>query len=715
MAAKAENIKVAISTDFLTSYASIPKGIRSKVLEFVNKFTSNPLLPGINYEKIHKAKDKNLRSVRIDQAYRGIVLTPEKENVYMLLWVDSHDRAYRWAENKLHTINPATGSIQVVDTEHVRVPAAQQSPESGQKAEEPAGLFKDLTDDQLMSLGVPELLLDYVKNMISDEELEKAEGSLPQEAFEALYLFTCGYTLADICKELEKNAVPGKSVDTDDFEAALQHEDSKRRFIVIDDELELAAILNAPLEKWRIFLHPSQRKLVERHWSGPVRVLGGAGTGKTVVAMHRARWLAENVVKDMKDKILFTTFTKNLAADIRENLSKLCTADTMRRIEVVNLDRWVSDFLSRQGYSYQIDYGLKTKELWEKALACAPSDPSLPPTFYREEWENVIQPLGITSPDEYMKASRIGRGVKLTRKDKKAVWAVFEDYRLSLDEHRLREADDAVRDARNILESSDTRLPYRAIVVDEGQDMGAQAFRLIRAMLPDGREDDLLIVGDGHQRIYRHKTALSACGINVRGRSRKLRVNYRTTEENRRWAVRLLEGLPIDDLDGGTDTQKDYRALLHGEPPVVKKFATFSQEIEFIAEYLYSLAESGGNPREVCLAARTNGLIDSYSAAIERKGIKTYRVRRSTAEDPAAEGLRCATMHRVKGLEFDRVIIAGVNRSIIPYDGADSGTEDPSVARESEMRERALLYVAATRARKEVLITSFGTPSRFLV
>lgn len=713
MVAKADKIKVALSSDFLTSFASIPRGVQSKVLDFVNKFMTNPFLPGLNYEKIRNAKDKNLRSVRIDQSYRGIVLTPEGDNVHMLLWVDSHDKAYRWAENKLHTINPATGSLQIIDTEKAEIPMTVPAADDAETVPEMKSLFDTLTDHQLMSLGVPELLLGYVRSFTAEEDLEKAEQSLPQEAFEALYLFVCGYTLDDVCRELEKKAYPEKPVDTGDFEAALRHEDSRRRFFVVENELELAAILNAPLEKWRIFLHPSQRRLIERNWSGPVRVLGGAGTGKTVVAMHRARWLAESITESSGDRILFTTFTKNLAADIRESLNRLCPG-LMGVIEVVNLDKWVSDFLSRQGYPYQIDYGRKTKALWDRALACVPGELSLPHSFYREEWEQIIQPQGIATLDEYMKASRTGRGIKLSRKDRKSAWSVFEDYRFSLDKHRLREADDAMRDARCIIETEGISLPYRAVIVDEGQDMSAQAFRLVRAMVPGERDNDLFITGDGHQCIYRHRITLSACGINVRGRSRKLRINYRTTEETSRWATKLLEDFPIDDLDGGIDNQKGCRALLHGAPPLVKHFITFRHENEYIARYLDDLQQRGGDLREVCLVARTSGLIESYSAALAARGIKIYRIGRNEVEDLMKEGLRCATIHRVKGLEFDRVIIAGVNKGIIPYRGAEKETDDPSPAIESEMRERALFYVAATRARKEVLVTGFGSRSEFL-
>ena len=482
----------------------------------------------------------------------------------------------------------------------------------------------------------------------------------------------------------------------------------------MDDDIALEEILEAPLEKWRVFLHPSQRSLVERDWNGPVRVLGGAGTGKTVVAMHRAKYLVEKVFVEEHDRILLTTFTRNLAADIKENLAKICPDKLMRRIEVTNLDRWTLSFLRKNNYNYDIDYGERTKPLWEKALSLAPSEPGLGDSFYREEWERVIQPQEITTFAEYLKATRVGRGVRLSRQDRKAIWPVFEEYRLLLNENRLREADDAMRDARALIREKGDILPYRAVIVDEAQDMGPQAFKLIREMAGAERKNDIFIVGDAHQRIYRHKVVLGRCGIRIVGRSSKLRINYRTTEENRRWAVSLLEDIPFDDLDGGLDSQKGYTSLLHGTEPSIQQFASFQEEIECIATNLDRIRQESGSLQEVCLVARTHELLRQYEGALQAKGLATCLIRRSEAEDRRKEGLRLATMHRVKGLEFDRVIIAGVNDGIVPFEDAVNSSSDTAIQTELDIQEKALLYVAATRAKKEVLVTSFGKRSRFL-
>ena len=694
---------VAISSDFFSAFAALPRPQQAKVSRFVEKFRENPAGPGINYERIEQARDKNLRSVRIDEAYRGIVLRPEKGNVYVLLWVDHHDEAYRWAANKMCPVNPESGSLQVVD---VTVAAA-----STLATDRPAapGLFAALRERNLLRLGVPELYLPRALAVADEAGLDALAPELPEEASQALYMLAAGYSFEEVVAEQEKTA--GRPVDVADFAAALESPDSQRRFYVVEDERELAAMLNAPLEQWRVFLHPSQRRLVERDWNGPVRVLGGAGTGKTVAALHRAKWLAENRYTGVNDRILFTTFTRNLAADIREDLAKICAPETMSRIEVVNLDKWVQDFLRRNRFELRILFPGDTQRFWDKAMAVAPASPALTLPFYREEWSQVVQPRGVDSAEAYSKVSRVGRGTSLSRQQRTAIWPVFEEYRTLLAEEGAIEIDGAVRDARLLLERQGEVLPYRAVVVDEAQDMGDEAFTLIRRMIPEERPNDLFIVGDAHQRIYRRSVVLGRCGVNIRGRSRKLRINYRTTDETRRWAAAVLAGIPVDDLDEGADDLKGYRSLIHGEPPEIRCFSSFAEEVTWIADWAKGL---GAEIPEACLVTRTQAALDRYAEALNADGVATYRVRRNEAEDRTKPGLRLATMHRVKGLTFGRIVIADANRGTLPLTAALAEAADGPSRREAEHRERRLLFVAATRARREVKVLVSGEPSPFL-
>lgn len=288
-------------------------------------------------------------------------------------------------------------------------------------------------------------------------------------------------------------------------------------------------MLNAPLDKWRVFLHPTQRNLVERDWNGPVRVLGGAGTGKTVVAMHRARWLVSQHSWPTSARLLFTTFSSNLAIDIQDNLQKICSAEQMQRIEVVNLDRWVSQFVRRNGYQSRIVYpGGKDgvyDRCWEIAVALKPIDLDYADSFYQEEWQRVVLAQNIRSQKDYLFADRKGRGVALTRRLRAAVWVVFEEMREQLALSDCITAQDASFYALEVLNSGEDSRRYHAVVVDETQDFGPVALRLLRELVAE-QPNDLFLVGDAHQRIYQQQTPLSHSGINIMGRGRKLKINY---------------------------------------------------------------------------------------------------------------------------------------------------------------------------------------------
>ncbi len=707
-----KHMTFAVSDSFFTAYSRLPKNQQAKVMNFVNKFRLDPTSSGINYETLKNVKDPRLRSVRIDDDYRGIACKPPKGNVYLLLWVDKHDAAYQWAQNRVCEINPLLGTVQVFCVDETAMALGSNDDAAVEKP--PAGLFDDIRDRELLALGVPEIQLEMTRAIKNDIQLNDMADAFPSNVFTALTWLTQGEPLDEVMTILTECGCDEKeAVDTEDFSKALDHPVSRQHFQVDPSDDELTRMFHAPLEKWRVFLHPLQRKLVERDWNGPVRVLGGAGTGKTVVAMHRAAWLAGQLVPLSTEKIFFTTFTRNLATDIEVNLKKIVPPDQMKRIEVINLDRWVSGFLKRCGYDHRIVYDERTADLWETALTLKPEDPLLPDNFYRQEWSQVIQPLEITSFAQYMKAPRTGRGVPLNRKQRKNIWPVFEEYQMLMAENNLREPADAMRDARLLMEKQGTGLPYAAIIVDEAQDMGAQAFKLLRAMVPEGT-NDMFIVGDAHQRIYDKKVVLGQCGIKIVGRSRRLKVNYRTTEETRQWASDIMAGVTVDDLDSGKDSLSGYVSLVHGTPPTLMHFNSLADEVAAICEHLKQIRETDDIFRSTCIVARTNRLLDDYENALTEKKIPVYRLTGFDPEDRSQSGVRLATMHRVKGLEFDHVILCGINKGVVPLTTPDSNSDDVSVREMAEARERSLLFVTATRAKKTVMVTSYGERSSYL-
>ncbi|MBL3600964.1 MAG: ATP-dependent helicase [gamma proteobacterium endosymbiont of Lamellibrachia anaximandri] len=702
------SIKVAISNDIFQCLVHLPPSVQPKVSKFITQFQADPRGSGINYEKIRDARDDKVRSVRIDQAYRGIVLKPEHGDIYMLLWIDKHDDAYEWARRHKVNVNPETGTLQVFVAESADELSGVVSEKAGTIPKIP-GAFDELKDKQLLRIGVPEEQIQLVRHVQNEFELDKIENRLPQEAYEGLFMYMAGSRYDEIINE--RDLAAQEVIDTNDYNAALQRLSSRGHFVVVEDELELQKMLNAPLEQWRVFLHPMQRKLAEGKKNGAVRVLGGAGTGKTVVAMHRAKWLAEHLPGEKK--ILFTTFTRNLALDIKENLSTICSSKSMERIEVINLDSWVSQFLRKRNYDYRVIYD-NDNEFWKRALDLAPDELGLPDAFYREEWMKVIQPQSIENVDQYKRASRLGRGTRLNRADRVKIWVVFSEYRNLLTANRKKEVDDAYRDAASLIAQEASMLAYAAVVVDESQDMGTQAFRLIRSIVPEG-ENDIFVVGDGHQRIYgRNKVVLSRCGINIRGRARKLRVNYRTTDEIRRWAVNLLEGFSVDDLDGGNDDNKAYKSLTHGEAPILESFDDAGQQAEFVGKLIQQRQQDDRQLSEICIVARTKRELKKVTRELGSSDINYFHLTRDASDQQKPDFVRLGTMHRVKGLEFDEVVLVSLNKGIVPLGKALHGKGDVVEKRQADLEERALLYVAITRAKRHAVLLSYGEPSEYI-
>lgn len=713
-------MSVAISNDFLDAFAALPKPTQKKVREFTTKFQADPTSHAINYEPIHEAKDPKVRTVRIGLDYRAVVLHPKTGDTYVLLWVDHHDEAIAWTRNRTFDVNPVTGSLQIVNAAEAEAALAAAPPPTVVIEQR---LFDHISDDELLAFGIPAPLLPSVRSIRDETDLDRLKPFLPGEGYDALVSLAAGFSVEETLEELAKAAVEAKRIAAakaaeaperrpreEDLVTALAHPDSQRRFYVVEDLRNLMEVLNAPLARWRIFLHPSQRKLVQQAFNGPARVLGGAGTGKTVVLMHRARSLAKDVFTATEDRLLVTTFTRNLASAIGENLKSLC-GDELKRIEVLHVDAIAARILRSHSMEFSPANQEHLAESWQSAVAAA-GDLTLPIGFYREEWSRVIQAQGIAERAGYLLASRTGRGTRLSRAMRAKIWDVFEEYQAELRSRGLMEWVDVSRQARQLVEKDSTRLPYRAALVDETQDLHPEQLRLLRALVPQG-PNDLFLVGDAHQRIYERKVVLSQVGINVRGRSRTLRINYRTTDEIRRWAVGVLSGKAVDDLDGGLADERGYRSLFHGARPVVRIFPSSREEQEYVVKTLQERLKVD-SPDTICVVARTKRqLRDEYIPAIQAAGIPVLSLD-GRETDTGGEGIRVATMHRVKGLEFRSVIIAGASDGYVPLSTAVDVGDDAEVKDEAILRERCLLYVAASRARDFLAVCAAGKTSPFL-
>ena len=719
------NIRVSYDLGCLTSVRKLPDRVSAKFMDMMMKFMSDPTANGLNFESIKGASGRGLKSVRIDQNYRAIAFQSGED--VMFVHVNEHDSAYAWANRRVVRVDAATNRIRIVE----EIPTDQVAGIELRDQQDIPGLFADVSDERLLTLGVMKEELARIRALHSDDDLDAAEQIFDGTTHDILVAIASGYSDEEVKDLIGLPSLndDGKSSNaTISFSDVLNSPESRQRVFIPADEKELRRFFEGDLAGWRVFLHPAQRKMAYRDFNGPVLVRGGAGTGKTVVAMHRAKYLADQIKATPSrrgQKVLVTTFTTSLAHDIEANLLTLCPEHLSKddpRIEVINLDRWVQNFLKRKSFERKIVYfgsdGDRISEIWREVFDNLATPAGLSEEFIRAEWAQIVQAKGIETERDYLRTSRAGRGTPLDRKKRAELWALFELYRANLLAAGLAEPDDAYREAVSILSAAAPSLPYAAVVVDEAQDMGEQAFRLIRRIVPemtDGDLNSIFIVGDAHQRIYARRASMKACGIDVRGRSRKLRLNYRTSEEIRRWAVSALEGVVVDDLDEGLDSLAGYRSLFHGPQPTIESFSSEGNEIEALVDWVGIMMAQGIPVTDIGVLAFTNAQLSTVEKALESNNVAVFRLGTDAADNRKIDGVRICTMHRAKGLEFRAVAIPFLSASNFPPRFLIEQGVDEIDRAEIVTRFRSLLHVAATRAKEVLRISWSGARSKLIL
>ena len=711
--------RVSYDIGCMKSLRKLPDRVAIRFMDLMTKYMSDPSANGLNLETVEGSKDSSIKSLRVDQGYRAIAFEVGRD--IMFVHVNEHDKAYRWAAGRRVKLDPETNRIRVIEEiDAVAEPVASAAPSVPR-------LFDDIADARLRALGVPEEELGAVRLILTIDALEGVEDRFDPLTYQILYAVAAGY------EDEEIRSLTGVGADPDQepeqpateltFDKLIETEQSRQTIFIPESQEELRRVFEEGLEGWRVFLHPEQRKIAYRDYNGPVLVRGGAGTGKTVVAMHRAKHLADQIEKDSTrtgQRVLLTTFTTSLAHDIEANLRTLCPTHLDARpprIEVINLDRWVSQFLKRKSFAREVAFFGEARERLDQVWREVFDDHALPEglsePFVRAEWAQIVQAKGLIDQKAYLKASRAGRGTPLDRKKRALLWEVFADYRARLISEGLAEPDDAYREATEILSSEAPNLPYTAVIVDEAQDMGEQAFRLIRAIVPEtpsGDRNSLFIVGDAHQRIYGRRASMSTCGINVRGRSKRLRLNYRTTQEIRAWAVSVLEGVSVDDLDEGTDTLRGYVSLMRGVAPELVGCRSESEELDGLVAWVQAQPPDQIQLSDIGVLCARRADADRVEAALRAAGIEAVMLQ-SGADDRSLPGVRITTMHRAKGLEFFAVAIPFLSEAAFPPSGALRAAVDLADREDIVMQYRSLLHVAATRAKKALRVSWSGKVS----
>lgn len=678
----------------------------------------NPAGPGLSFHKLEKAKDRNFWSVRVSSDVRLIV--HRTDGSLLLCYVDHHDKAYQWAERRKLETHPRTGAAQLVEiretVQEIVVPVYVQ-------AEQPAPsrplLFAALSDDVLLGYGVPSEWVADVREANEDTLLVLA-GHLPAEAAEALLeLATGGQPSASksavrrvsvtdglpapIDHPLSSAASPAVTPGT----SAFDHPDAQRRFRLVANPEELERAFDYPWDKWTIFLHPAQRQLVERDFNGPARVSGSAGTGKTIVALHRAVFLA----RTRRDaRVLLTTFSDTLANALRTRLRRLISNEPhlAERLEVHAIDAIGQRLFASQKGQEKVASPADVRALVATAAAEVTAHKfSIP--FLVSEWEQVVDAWQLDSWDAYRDVARLGRKTRLPEKQRAVLWSIFERVRAQLAAGHLTTMAGVFTKLAAAM-AAGKRPAFEFAVVDEAQDIGVAHLRFLAA-LGGGRSNSLFFAGDLGQRIFQQPFSWRALGVEIRGRASTLRVNYRTSHQIRTQADRLLAA-EVSDTDGNTETRAHTVSVFNGPAPRTIVSDSISVEKVTVAEWLRQLLGAGVLPHEIAVFVRSPAQMERARAAVADGGAP-HKVLDERAETTFGH-VSISTMDLAKGLEFRAVVVMACDDEIVPLQARIEAITDEADLEEVYSTERNLLYVACTRARNQLLVTAVAPASEFL-
>ncbi|GAB3970907.1 UvrD-helicase domain-containing protein [Plantactinospora veratri] len=739
----------------------LDRTVKGQFYDFCHRFRKNPDLPGLDLKKLKG--DSRIHRAKISQSYRALLLPIETDQQGIQHWLIIAVRHRKDVYDELQVaVNRVTGELEFVDLAVVGdnslrragitltpaepatttpKPPAPLVEEPAEEPERPA-LLAAYSAHQLRELGVAEQLIDLALTVTTDAELDQLLTGAPLLSKDVLYGLAAGMSIDSVLEEVTRPVQLGTEPDPTDIVAAF----GRTPVSSIDDDVQ-AALDEGSFRSWKLYLHPAQDKVAYRDYTGPARASGGPGTGKTVVALHRVKYLAEHLTGD-DERILLTTFTANLAADLRLRLTSLIDDPELHgRVDVVHIDqlaaRVIGENTAQQNRRKRISDHAALAEL--RQLLTELDEQRWDAEFLLDEWEQVILGQAVPTRSAYFQTRRAGRGRALTRPERSQVWKLVEQFTARLDklgvetwgqaaERAARfEMDRAVAvDARRASadpggDSSGSRpatYRYRHIVVDEAQDLRAAHWKMLRAMVAPQR-NDLFIAGDTHQRIYDHQVSLGALGINIRGRSTRLTLSYRTTRQILLHALRIAEGdkTVYDDLDDGTDHLTGYRSVLHGPAPILTAYRNWDEELVGLGTLLKHWMDELSTDRHgalqdpaghIAVAVADHGQLTQVMNHLTiHSGLTCAEL---TKDGPSGDGeIHVGTMHRFKGLEYQRLAIIGLRRGVLPRAHIERYRHnDPHRYEHEQRKARSLLFVASTRARDVLAISWHGSPSPLL-
>lgn len=712
--------------------------VKAKIQTFIEKLGQSDATPGLHIEPINGSADPRARTGRVDIHLRAVLFRidpPQGETHYIYAGTWPHDEGTEKAKKLTLHVNPVNGVLELRDAIAAHEPA--ETPVAAAAAVSPAvakplltelGYFvTDLTDD----FGFPQEVADAAFEIAGEDALlEYAEGLDTPWQQEVLVSMAAREALHLIRERLglDKPVEVDPTADDDTkIIKALEHPASRMQFTYIENSEELRRVIeDGDFGAWRVFLHPEQRTYVEKDYSGSFRLSGGAGTGKTVVLLHRARRLA---LANPGARVVLTTFTRALAENLRRDLERLDAsvpiADKLGEpgVLVRGVDQLAAEVRLRAGDAFGEAALATIGSVREKTAS--PAEPdwqaaitqaglALPialqsKSFFDDEYTQVVLAHGILDAVGYFAVRRPGRGVALDRAKRAAVWGVMEqmrkDQRIA---NSLGYGEIAAINARWLSSTGATFADH--VLVDEGQDLEPAKWKLLRAIVAEG-PNDLFIADDTHQRIYGKPTVLKHYGINIQGRSRRLTLNYRTTLENLRYALGVLAGEDFVDAEDETVTTHGYRSARSGPKPTKHAAKSDAEQLDLIADDIRRWLGGGVRPETIAILAASNNAAKKVQQGLAQRDISVALVTqpRVTGGQPVA-----MTMHTAKGMEFSRVVLFDVSDGAFPPQWAYKGVPEEDKP-DLDKQFRSLLYVAASRARDELGVTWKGAPSALLL
>lgn len=672
--------------------------MKARAWDFMMKLNNDPDAVGLDLKMPQNVVDRRVRTARVDQNFRAVLFALPNDMLVMAA-IKPHDEAYDYAGSLRLEINAANGAMELIAEEAIRR-TVQEFRERPRPVDDPQVL--PFTLDELVEVGIRDDVAEQAVRVVSEDELLALVEDLPEWQQQALLDLATGKSLDDVRSDYGIGDAP-----TDDPEQSLQRPVSRMEFVTIQDDDELRRMIEGDFEEWRTFLHPQQRVLAERPvYNGPFRLAGGAGTGKTVVALHRAAYLAARP----GSRVLLCTYNRTLAGALESQLRRLAPPEALARIDVLGVDQAVNRTVRETDRDVPRLADSRSQErLWSDAVASAdvPAElvPVLTPDFMAAEFRAVMLGMPALAKETYLSAKRPGRAVRLNRVQRSAVWRVVEEFQRGL------RAERATTFELLTSRAAETAKPrYDHVVVDEGQDLHAGHWRFLRAMVEPG-PNDLFICEDAHQRIYGDRLVLSRYGIETRGRSRRLTLNYRSSRQNLRFALGVISGADIVDSEGDQETVAGYRAAFDGPKPTSVGFATQAEEADHLVETVRGWVAGDVAPAAIGVLVRRQADQERARQALQSANVPVEVL--GATQQSTRSAVVITTMHRAKGMEFSRVVVFGVESTVVPLrfllDQAPDAEKETALA-----KERSLLYVACSRARDELVVTWSGAPSPFL-